>query len=157
MNAEFIPGKKQKLSFLFLTFDYLLASNTSFYCYTRHSRTHKYTSEVHPKLKVLRILAPTMTELMSKVILWLDIMFLPLKRLPCSKGFSERFSREQPKGIFQSNLKVCITFCSRRLSEKLGYVSVFRIDAAKDRTHGLVTFVEQADGRRSCRWKQPGV
>lgn len=76
-----------------------------------------------------------MTELMSKVILWLDIIFLPLKRLPCSKGFSERFSREQPKGIFQSNLKVWITFCSRRLSEKLGYVSVFRIDAAKDRTH----------------------
>lgn len=32
-------------------------------------------------------------------------------------------------------MKVCVTFCSSRLLEQLGCVSVFRIDAAKDRTH----------------------
>lgn len=32
-------------------------------------------------------------------------------------------------------MKACTTFRRSRLLEKLGYVSVFRIDAAKDRTH----------------------
>lgn len=56
----------------------------------------KFTN-IHQKLKDLRILAPTMAVLMSEVILWLAIVFLPLKKLSCAEGFSERFSREQPK------------------------------------------------------------
>lgn len=52
-------------------------------------------------LKVLRILAPTMIVLMSKVILWLDIMFLPSKAVQL-----QRFLRDSPESNQSESFRV---------------------------------------------------